>query len=365
MKNASPGTWSRITRRWANFCPRPLFLAPIFLLALLFVQPTLGWAVTLDDVIKLSRAGNSDEMIIKAIEATPTPFHLGASDIITLKEEGVSDAVILALVNTDGTGSSTSDVPIGSSGGSKEPAGAHGSGEQHEAHATNESPSAPRLSENPNQLSDRAGPESKRYGEPFSYYPFHEDGAGHGGSHDHYALAMRGTSVLILRSEAGRHSIKDRAREVSTRLNRLLEDSPFGYFFSSSKSVWYQATSSAKPVLILNVDRGDVIAYQRRSLGQVSSDRLAAYWAAILSDYTGLFVLGRPPNELVNLHLGEVLSKIYDELTSPTGSEGEADLDETRAVLKVLDHLESEDKEHLLELATRIPAEFVGAEVSK
>ena len=122
--------------------------------------------------------------------------------------------------------------------------------------------------------------------------------------------------------------------------------------------MWYRTTLSDPPLRILSVGRGDVIAYQRRSLGGVSKDRLAAYWAALLNDYTQLFLYARPPRELVGLHLGEALSHVYEQLSSPSEEDSEASLDETTMVLRVLDHLTGEDKEHLLELATRLPAEF-------
>ena len=56
--------------------------------------------------------------------------------------------------------------------------------------------------------------------------------------------------------------------------------------------------------------------------------------------------------------MGEALSHVYEKLSSPDEEETEPSLDETARVLRVLDHLTAEDKEHLVELATRVPAEF-------
>jgi hypothetical protein len=174
-------------------------------------------------------------------------------------------------------------------------------------------------------------------------------------------LAVRGLPILILRSEAGHHSVSDRAREATGRLNRAVVDTPGGFFVAMEEpdvAIWYRTGASDPAVRILEVDRGDVVAYQRRSLGPVSRERLAAYWAALLSDYTQLFVLGRAPTELTRSHLGETLDRIYEELRYASVEETGALAGETRVMLKILDHLTGEDKEHLLELATRVPAEF-------
>lgn len=99
-----------------------------------------------------------------------------------------------------------------------------------------------------------------------------------------------------------------------------------------------------------------MVAYQTRSLGEVSGERLAAYWAALLNDYTALFLFGLPPRDLTGLHIGETLERVYEELSSASKSDepGMAHA----STLALLDHLAAEDKEHLLELAARVPAEF-------
>ena len=102
-----------------------------------------------------------------------------------------------------------------------------------------------------------------------------------------------------------------------------------------------------------------MIGYQRRSLGEVSEDRVAAYWAALLDDYAAIFLFERAPTKLVGLHLGEVLTRVYEELNSSTQPADEKSVDDNTWVLRILDHLSAEDKEHLLELSRRIPAEFV------
>ncbi|NNF05469.1 MAG: hypothetical protein HKN21_01790 [Candidatus Eisenbacteria bacterium] len=57
-------------------------------------------AVTIDDVIGLTRADASDAIILSQIDADETVFRLSVDDIIRLKEAGVSDHVITYMINT-------------------------------------------------------------------------------------------------------------------------------------------------------------------------------------------------------------------------------------------------------------------------
>ncbi len=314
------------------------------LFALLLVAPSSSWAISLDDVVRLSQKGYSDELIIELIDDTGARFQLDADGLVTLKEAGVSERVIQALIQATATdpsdpiGTGDSEVTETETHGA-ESSGGHG-------HAPTVTPTAHR---------------STLRGGPFSSHPFEESNMGHGGSHQHYALAVRGLSILILRSETGYRTIAERAREVTLLLNHVMNEQRSGLFFASGEpepAVWFRATATDPPLRILNVGRGDVIAYQRRSVGAVSKDRLAAYWAALLNDYSQLLIHRRAPRELVELHLGEALSHVYQKLSSPDEEETKSSLDGTARVLRVLDHLTAEDKEHLVELATRVPAEF-------
>ena len=55
---------------------------------------------------------------------------------------------------------------------------------------------------------------------------------------------------------------------------------------------------------------------------------------------------------MTTLHLGASLNVLYESLGQP-GNTGAA-----MPIAAVIDHLASEDKDHLLELATRVPTEF-------
>jgi len=310
----------------------------------LLVAPSSSWAISLDDVVRLSQKGYSDELIIELIDDTGARFQLDADGLVTLKEAGVSERVIQALIEATATDPSEPFRTGDSEVTETETHGAESSGGH--GHAPTVTPTAHR---------------STLRGGPFSSHPFEESNMGHGGSHQHYALAVRGLSILILRSETGYRTIAERAGEVTLLLNHVMNEQRSGLFFASGEpepAVWFRATATDPPLRILNVGRGDVIAYQRRSVGAVSKDRLAAYWAALLNDYSQLLIHRRAPRELVELHLGEALSHVYQKLSSPDEEETKSSLDGTARVLRVLDHLTAEDKEHLVELATRVPAEF-------
>lgn len=349
MRTASPTQMDRgqPVARWpVGRC------APWILFALLLAVPSSSWAISLYDVVRLSQNGYSDEVIIELIDDTGARFQLDADSLVTLKEAGVSERVIQALIKATATDPSdpirTGDSEV------TETAEAHGA-ESSRGHgpAPTVTPTAARSS-----LASRASRPTKG---PFSSYRFDESRMGHDYSHQHYALAVKGLAVLTLRSETGYRTIAERAGEVTLLLNQVMNEQRSGLFFASGEpdaSVWFRATAADPPLRILRVGRGDVIAYQRRSLGAVSKDRLAAYWAALLNDYSQLFIHRRAPLELVDLHSGEVLSRVYEELNSPPEEEAGASRGETASVLRILDHLAAEDKEHLLELATRIPAEF-------
>jgi len=60
-------------------------------------------AISLDDVINLSKAKVSSDAIIGHIDATHSRFKLSSDDIVRLKNEGVADDVIEYMIETDMT----------------------------------------------------------------------------------------------------------------------------------------------------------------------------------------------------------------------------------------------------------------------
>lgn len=57
-------------------------------------------AVTLSDLIDLSRAGLSDDILIELVEAEQSVFRLDAQALKALKAEGLSDRLLLHLLRT-------------------------------------------------------------------------------------------------------------------------------------------------------------------------------------------------------------------------------------------------------------------------
>jgi hypothetical protein len=60
-------------------------------------------ALSRHDIIAMSRAKVSDDIIIKMINSTDSRFHLRSRDVVELADSGVSDKVIEAMINTANT----------------------------------------------------------------------------------------------------------------------------------------------------------------------------------------------------------------------------------------------------------------------
>jgi hypothetical protein len=63
------------------------------------VPRTVQAAITNDSVIRMAKAGLSDDLIVQTISAQPGQYTTDADSLITLKQAGVSDRVIQAMVN--------------------------------------------------------------------------------------------------------------------------------------------------------------------------------------------------------------------------------------------------------------------------
>ncbi len=60
-------------------------------------------AVTIHDVIELSKAGLSDQVLVALIEVDRSVFSIDAATLKQLKNGGVSDAVIIAMIRSGRT----------------------------------------------------------------------------------------------------------------------------------------------------------------------------------------------------------------------------------------------------------------------
>jgi hypothetical protein len=80
-------------RRW-------LLVLVIFVLALF---PARGNALTLRDVVELSKAGLGEDILLALIEVDPSVFAIDTTTLKTLKAAGVSQKVIIAMIRSGRT----------------------------------------------------------------------------------------------------------------------------------------------------------------------------------------------------------------------------------------------------------------------
>jgi len=79
--------------------PRSIFAVAIAVAALFL--PARAWAFNLNDVIKQTQAGIADSLIVRQIQQSGRGFRLSSEDFRKLKQAGVSDEVMSALVMSD------------------------------------------------------------------------------------------------------------------------------------------------------------------------------------------------------------------------------------------------------------------------
>jgi len=255
-------------------------------------------ALSIFDVIQLSENGYTDRQIIDLMEATGSVFELEAQDLPKLKQLGVDETVIRAMLER---------APEESSGG--EP-------------GTDSSPGSRRRSEHEQPRDEHApvveaAPVASRAGTPsVSFQPAEEELSG---GHLHMAMTLGGLEVLILRDEGSFPTVRARAREVAHRLTTVLTLDGGCCFLDSAgergPAVVSQESASGERITILEVTAADAHAYQLRSGRRVSRELLAAYWADLLSDYLAL-AQGRPPERTLALHDGDALGVLHQALRS-------------------------------------------------
>ncbi len=78
-----------------------LFLSlPLFHSAMVFGQQQ---PLNNDSIVKLAEAGLSDDLIVQSINSQPGKYALSANDLIQLKQDGVSEKVIAAMIARNST----------------------------------------------------------------------------------------------------------------------------------------------------------------------------------------------------------------------------------------------------------------------
>ncbi len=70
------------------------------LLVALLLVPAIAPALTLQEVVILSKAGVSDAVLLAMIERDRTIFAIDADQLLTLRREGVSEPVVLAMLKS-------------------------------------------------------------------------------------------------------------------------------------------------------------------------------------------------------------------------------------------------------------------------
>lgn len=82
------------------------------LTACLLLMPAASAAVSVDDVIMMSKAGLSEGVIIAQLGKETAKFNLSTSDLIKLKSAGVSDGIIKSMVA--GPSAQAASAPVAS-----------------------------------------------------------------------------------------------------------------------------------------------------------------------------------------------------------------------------------------------------------
>jgi len=66
----------------------------------LMLVPVTASAVTVQEIVRLSKAGVSDEVILTLIERDRTIFAIDAEQLMVLRDSGVSEAIVLAMLRS-------------------------------------------------------------------------------------------------------------------------------------------------------------------------------------------------------------------------------------------------------------------------
>ena len=88
-------------------------LASLLAVALLALAPAVASAATIEEIVRLAKSGVSDEVILTLIERDKTIFTIPPDDLVTLKSDGVSEAVVVAMLKSgreEGEAISSSEV---------------------------------------------------------------------------------------------------------------------------------------------------------------------------------------------------------------------------------------------------------------
>lgn len=256
-------------------------------LIILMVMSMSAHAVSIYDVLQLSKAGYGDQRIIALIDTTQSTFVLNAEDIPRLKKLGVSEPVIQRMLQPR----VISEEPAQNSSSTD------GDGDQAMAPDATEKSAAVSASSS-----------------LFDAQPLAEQGAG---GHQHAGVTLGGVTLMVLRDEAGYASVSSRAQAVASRLDQTARQHR-GQFQAMSDDKptpgVYFVDSADPPRLILKVLPNDAYAYAARSRRRVTPRILADYWAALLNDYSALSLQNQAPSRIAKPGKDDALQLLYRSL---------------------------------------------------
>ena len=165
---------------------------------------------------------------------------------------------------------------------------------------------------------------------------------------------MSGLQLLVIRDEGQHPSVATRAHAVADNLNEAASLGA-GTFRSThidgSDTVIFYSHEPQRSVTVISVSSRDAHAYEKRSSRSVTPDKLAAYWSDLFSDYWSVAIDREPPTRLINFHEGEVLQTLHNRLTAEK-------VLNASALQSIIQALPSQERDHLLHLATSIPRDF-------
>src|SRR5262245_47234308 len=96
MRATLPSAVHRLVRRM--HCRVSGTVAAALTALLVLALPGSAAAVSTRDLIELAKAGLSDDVLVALIEAAGTEFHLDAPKILELRQAGLSERVIMAMI---------------------------------------------------------------------------------------------------------------------------------------------------------------------------------------------------------------------------------------------------------------------------
>ena len=82
-----------------GFLMRAILAAALAVLMIALAPPAAS-AVTPEEIVRLSKSGVSDEVILALVARDKTIFSVAPDDLVALKREGVSEAAVLAIIKS-------------------------------------------------------------------------------------------------------------------------------------------------------------------------------------------------------------------------------------------------------------------------